>query len=340
MLTRSKGRIVDPLILEFETRHRRVNREEGMGANNPNMEALMKRMEEMQARLDEHERRATEEPPPPINNTFRPPTERYQGGEWGPINANNFELKPGLIHMVQAEQFGGGVTEDPNAHLCAFLDICDTIKQNGVPNDTIRMRLFGFSLRDRAKDWYKGLNKAELHTWDDLCKAFLAKYFPPSKTHKLISEISHFSQHGDETLFEAWERYRELLRKCPQHGFNEDQQVTHFYSGLTSHTKSIVDATAGGCLLNRHAKEAIRILEEMAANSYQWPMERTPSRKVASISEDFDELTSKYTILKRDYEKEKKALMEVQALQKFENGEILSEEEVLYVNQRYGGNFN
>ena len=69
------------------------------------------------------------------------------------ITANNFELKPALIQMVQQIQFGGGPSEDPNIHLENFLDICDTIKLNGVTNDAIRLRLFPFSLKDRAKSW-------------------------------------------------------------------------------------------------------------------------------------------------------------------------------------------
>lgn len=48
------------------------------------------------------------------------------------VTANNFELKPGLIQMVQQSQFGGGVTEDANDHLFNFVEICDTIKLNGV----------------------------------------------------------------------------------------------------------------------------------------------------------------------------------------------------------------
>ncbi|XP_062089085.1 uncharacterized protein LOC133795649 [Humulus lupulus] len=67
------------------------------------------------------------------------------------IGANNFELKPALINMVQQNQFGGLATEDPNIHLAIFLEVCAIVKMNGVTDDAIRLRLFPFSLRDRAR---------------------------------------------------------------------------------------------------------------------------------------------------------------------------------------------
>src|SRR5438270_9701051 len=71
-----------------------------------------------------------------------------------PIAQNNFELKPGFISMIQDHvQFFGLPTEDPNQHIANFLEYCDTVKMNGVSNDAIRLRLFSFSLRDKAKAW-------------------------------------------------------------------------------------------------------------------------------------------------------------------------------------------
>src|SRR5262249_10663669 len=68
------------------------------------------------------------------------------------IAANTFEIKPAIIQMIQnTVQFGGLPSEDPNAHIASFLEICDTFKENGVSNDAIRLRLFLFSLRNRAK---------------------------------------------------------------------------------------------------------------------------------------------------------------------------------------------
>lgn len=62
------------------------------------------------------------------------------------INANNFEIKPSLIQMIQQNQFEGHSMEDPNANSANFSKICDTIKLNGVSDDAIKFRLFPFSL--------------------------------------------------------------------------------------------------------------------------------------------------------------------------------------------------
>ena len=70
------------------------------------------------------------------------------------VQANNFELKPSYVNMIQnSVQFHGLPNEDPNLHIAYFLDIYDMFRVNDVPNDAIRLRLFPFSLKDRAREW-------------------------------------------------------------------------------------------------------------------------------------------------------------------------------------------
>ena len=90
------------------------------------------------------------------------------------IEANNFELKPSLLSAVQQNQFPGNPTEDPNLHLSVFLQYADTVKANGVSPEAIRLCLFPFSLRDRARAWLQSLPSNSVTTWDELNKVLLA----------------------------------------------------------------------------------------------------------------------------------------------------------------------
>ena len=150
-----------------------------------------------------------------------------------PHVAVNFEIKPTIIQIIQQSvQFGGNSYEDPILHIASFLEICDTFKVNGMTDDAIRLRLFSFSLRDKAKGWLMSHPVGTITTWDGLAQKFLAKYFPPKKMVKMRNDIISFMQGNEESLYEAWERYTELLRKCPHHGLPFWIQVQTFYNGL------------------------------------------------------------------------------------------------------------
>ncbi|XP_073056868.1 uncharacterized protein [Primulina eburnea] len=148
----------------------------------------------------------------PIRDHFRPVINaHYSGIARGTINANNFELKPALINMVQQNQFAGTATADPHI------------------------------------------------------------------------EISTFRQTNFEQLYEAWERYKELLRKCPNHGFEDWVQIELFYNGLNGQTRTTVDAAAGGTIFAKSPAQAYDLLEQMTINSYQWPSERSGVQRTAGI---------------------------------------------------------
>ncbi|KAL5563855.1 hypothetical protein UlMin_033602 [Ulmus minor] len=193
------------------------------------------------------------------------------------IEALHFELKPVMFQMLQtAGQFSGLVTEDPHLHLRLFMEL----------------KLFPYSLRDRARAWLNSLPSDSITTWNDLAEKFLMKYFPPNKNAKLRNDITSFQQLEGESLYETWERYKELLRRCPHHGIPFWIQMETFYNGLNAQTRTIVDAASNGALMSKTYNEAYALLERMASNNYQWPTERVPAaRRIAGVHE-VSEITS------------------------------------------------
>ncbi|GJT34748.1 reverse transcriptase domain-containing protein [Tanacetum coccineum] len=177
------------------------------------------------------------------------------------INANNFEIKHGLLNLVQNKQFFGHDKEDPHAHIRYFNKITSTMKFPNVPSTSVKLMLFPFSLEGAARIWLEKEPPQSILTWDDLVSKFINKFFPPSKTTNLRNEITRFQQKFDETFYEAWDRFNDLLRGCPHHGFSELHQLDTFYNSLNSNDQDSLNSAAGGNFLDKMPRECLKIIE-------------------------------------------------------------------------------
>nr|GEU84186.1 reverse transcriptase domain-containing protein [Tanacetum cinerariifolium] len=116
------------------------------------------------------------------------PTEGYEDAIVIPeIAANNFELKHGLINLVQNKQFFRHDKEDPHAHIRYFNKITSTMRVPNVPSSSIKLMLFEFSLEGAARIWLEKEPPRSILTWDDLVTKFINQFFPPSKMTNLRS---------------------------------------------------------------------------------------------------------------------------------------------------------
>ena len=148
---------------------------------------------------------------PPIRDYGRPSTVTTLVIRRPAIQANNFELKSTTLQLLQGIQFHRLAYKDPKAHILDFLEMCDTVKYNGVSDDAIRLRFFPFSLKEKAKHWIISEPPYSITSWDDLSNKFMARFFPLAKAAKLRIDISNFYQYEGESFYEAWERFKDLL---------------------------------------------------------------------------------------------------------------------------------
>nr|GEY16071.1 reverse transcriptase domain-containing protein [Tanacetum cinerariifolium] len=129
--------------------------------------------------------------------------------------------------------------------------IQQSIKVNGVTDDALRLYLFPHSLTHHATTWFDRLPRNSINTFEQMAKMFLEKYFPPSMVTKLRNKITNFHQRLDESLFEACERYKLSIDRCPNHNMLPVTQIDTLYSGLTLRNRDTINAAAGGTFLKR-----------------------------------------------------------------------------------------
>ncbi|GKC50413.1 reverse transcriptase domain-containing protein [Tanacetum coccineum] len=177
------------------------------------------------------------------------------------ITAENFELKHSLLNLVQNKQFFGHDKEDPHAHIRYFTKITSTMKFPHIPSTSVKLMLFPFSLEGAARIWLEKEPPRSILTWDDLVSKFINKFFPPSKTTNLRNEITRFQQRFDESFYEAWDRFNDLLRACPHHGFSELHQLDTFYNALNANDQDSLNSAAGGNFLDKMPRECLKIIE-------------------------------------------------------------------------------
>ena len=120
------------------------------------------------------------------------------------IDANDFELKPTLITMIQQNQFAGHPTENPSGHLGHFLRMANSVNLDGVKPEVIQLQLFPFSLRDMAITWFNSLPQESVNTWEELMRAYFNRFFISSLQSKQGKEVTNSNHEGDEDRHIAW----------------------------------------------------------------------------------------------------------------------------------------
>ncbi|CAA7032628.1 unnamed protein product [Microthlaspi erraticum] len=264
-----------------------------------------------------------------------------------PVQNHNFEIKLGMINLVQNKMFHGLPSEDPIDHLDEFDRLCDLTKINGVSEDAIKLRLFPMSLADKAHQWEKSLPHGTITTWDECKKAFLAKFFSTGRTAKLRGEISSFIQRNNETFAEAWERFKGYTSQCPHHGFNNESLLSTLYRGCLPRYREMLDTASNGNFLNQDVDDGWQLVENIANSngSYGEEYDRTNRSSTHHSIESDEKLRKDVKALNEKLDKlilaqstmKKVNFVSAEEMEPVQEGEDTQFAEVCYMSNGQGG---
>jgi hypothetical protein len=164
-------------------------------------------------------------------------------------------------------------------------------KYKDVYGNIIKLKLFRFSLRGRAKDWLLSLPRNSIDSWDKCKDAFIGKYYPPAKIITLRSDIMKFRQFDNEHVAQAWKIMKSMIKNCPTHGLTTWMIVQTFYAGLNFSSRNLLDSAAGGTFMSLTLGATTKLLDNMMVNYSEWHTERTPQGKKVKLVEETSSLS-------------------------------------------------
>src|SRR3954470_11484970 len=176
-------------------------------------------------------------------------------------DATFYEIKLALLNLVMREQFSGDGSDDPVAHLNSFVELCEMQKYKDVDGDIIKLKLFPFSLRGKAKQWLLSLPKNSIDSWTKCKDDFIGKYYPPAKIISMRSDIMKFKQLDSEHVALAWEIMKSLVKNCHTHGLTAWMIIQTFYIGLNFSSRNLLDLATGGTFIGLTLGAATRLLD-------------------------------------------------------------------------------
>ncbi|GJT66020.1 hypothetical protein Tco_1017500 [Tanacetum coccineum] len=179
----------------------------------------------------------------------------------------DFKIKSQFMPELREDTFSGNMNNDAHEHVERVLDIVSLFNILGVSHDAVMPRVFPITLTRAAKRW--------------------------------LEEICNFKQEGDETLYQAWERYNDLLYKCPTHDIDNHQKVNIFYNGLGAINRQLLDSQ--GPIPGMTPVQALTAIQTMADHSQKWHDGSSNKSIEGSSSKGIAVIMNKLENLGRDY---------------------------------------
>ncbi|GJR15016.1 putative reverse transcriptase, RNA-dependent DNA polymerase [Tanacetum coccineum] len=136
---------------------------------------------------------------------------------------STFEGKGQLLRELRNISFSSGPTDSVVENISNLLEIASIFN---AQKSTL-VQVFPLTLEGIAKRWFERTSTEYTKSWSNLKQNFIRRFFPPAMIFKQLCEIRNFKQEDGESLFDTWERYNDLLFKCPFHDLNDHQKESN-----------------------------------------------------------------------------------------------------------------
>src|SRR4051812_15439098 len=154
----------------------------------------------------------------PVVEKYPPPTE-----------CTPFKIPLGIIEIIRNDCYDG--TTNPSIHLLKLTELCELFKISGLTRDVVMRKLFAFSLKGKALEWYRLLDDSHLLDWKEIQSLFYSKFYPLHEVHENRNYVYNFYPRDGESMAQAWARLKTLMLQCPNHGLPKDMIITIFMRG-------------------------------------------------------------------------------------------------------------
>ena len=158
----------------------------------------------------------------------------------------NVNVKPYLVPLLPT--FHGMENKNTYTHIREFEEVYMTFKEGVTDMELLKLKVFPLTLKDKANIWFNSLKRRTIWDWGDMQASFLKKFFSTHKTNSLKREIYTFT------------------------GFDTSMLVNHYYNGMSSAMKQLLETMCGGHFMSKHPEEAMDYLNYMVDVTPRFPV--------------------------------------------------------------------
>jgi len=205
-----------------------------------------------------------------------------------PIQTCSYTLSPRLLALVQSLSFSGEGDENPYLHIIDFEQTCDCLRIEGISDESLHSKLFPFSLKGKARQWYNRAVGKQQGDWGSLHSNFCLDFYLISQIINLRVKVLTIKQESKESLASVWNRFTTLSASGPILSVPDPILLQHFYKGLSRESRKLLDTTSGGSFLHDFSKKARLILYQILSTKLDYLLEEEHQPELAETNPSLD----------------------------------------------------